>query len=227
MLPAKATCRNRKEILLAKEAQNREYMPLKKTFSKPGNLLYPVPAVLVGCGDGDISNLITVAWAGTVCSDPPMLSIAVRKERFSHGLLTKSGVFTVNLVNEALVRACDFCGCRTGREPFSKDMFGKKLPAPGNKFDACHLTREAGPATGAPMVAESPAVLECCVTQVLELGCHDLFLAMIEAVHVEEELFDRDGALHLEDAYLIAYSHGKYQSLGEVLGTFGYSVRRK
>ncbi len=223
---------------------------MKRTLGKPGNFLYPSPVVMVGCASSgeSVPNLITVAWAGTVCSEPPMLSIAIRRERYSHGLIRESGVFSVNLVNRKLVRACDFCGCRSGREDQKTDMYGKKiglsgtgrtekredLPenawtvrSAGDKFAACHLTPTAGVYTGAPCIEESPVILECRVRQVLELGSHDLFIADILGISAEECLFDEKGGLHLEKADLIAYSHGKYQALSDVLGTFGYSVRKK
>ena len=223
---------------------------MKRTLARPGNFLYPAPAVMVGCAkDSDsVPNLITVAWAGTVCSEPPMLSIAVRKERYSHGLIMESGVFSVNLVDRKLTRACDFCGCRSGREDQKTDLYGKKIRAfgsgmerpqdqqrddvwtvrsAGDKFAACYLTPLTGRTTGAPCIAESPVVLECRVRQVLELGSHDLFIADIVSVSAEEGLFDEKGGIRLEKADLIAYSHGKYQALSDVLGTFGYSVRKK
>ena len=186
---------------------------MKVRFEKPGNILYPSPVVLVGCGSGDTRNLITVAWTGTVCSDPPMVSISVRKERYSHDLIEKSGVFSINLVSRSLLRACDYCGVKSGRDT--------------DKFKVCKLTETAGEETGVPMVGESPVSMECRVTQMLELGSHDMFIGEVVAVYADERYFDERGAFHLEDADLIAYSHGKYQPLGKIAGTFGYSVRKK
>ena len=198
----------------------------KITLAKPGNMLYPVPAVMMSCGADGVRNIMTAAWAGTVCSDPPMVSVSIRKERYSHELISKGGVYCVNLVDEPLLRACDFCGCTSGRKPFRFDMNGKKLTKSGDKFDACLLTEAPGPATGVPMIAEAPVCLECRVTKILELGSHDVFLAKIEAVHAAASLMDENGSLHLEDASLTAYSHGKYHALGKILGTFGYSVKK-
>ena len=188
-------------------------MKEKIYFDKPGNMLYPLPAVMVSCRNGDEKDIITVAWAGTVCSDPPMLSISVRKERYSHHIISASGEFAVNLVNEELVRNLDLCGCTTG--------------AKVDKFSKYGLTELSGKMIGAPLIAESPLSLECKVRQVLELGSHDMFIADIVAVAADKQYMDDKGVYHLEDAGLIAYNHGKYFSLGELLGTFGYSVRKK
>jgi len=186
---------------------------MRTYFSKPGNMLYPVPAVMVTVADNEGNdNIITVAWAGTVCSDPPMVSISVRKSRHSHAMLMQSRAFAVNLVNERLVRACDYCGCTTG--------------AKVDKFEKCRLTREPARLIKAPLIAESPVSLECRVTQVLELGTHDMFLAEVAAVKVDERYMDEKNVFHIEKAGLIAYSHGKYHALGNVLGSFGYSVRK-
>ncbi len=186
-----------------------------RTFD-PCTLLSPVPAVMVSCrgkADGERPNIITVAWAGTVNSDPPMVSVSVRKSRYSHGIIRESGEFVVNLVDAAHCEALDFCGVRSGREV--------------DKFDRCHLTPM--PAVGlshAPAIAQCPAYLACKVRQVLELGSHDLFLGEVVGVQVREDLFDEDGSLHLERAGLVAYNHGVYQRTAEVLGFFGYSVAR-
>ena len=186
---------------------------MRTYFPKPGNMLYPVPAVMVTVSDREgHDNIITLAWAGTVCSDPPMVSISVRKERHSHHMLEESREFGLNLVNRRLVRACDYCGCVSG--------------ARTDKFEDCHLTREKAMLIGAPLIGESPVSLECRVTQIIELGSHDMFLAKIEAVKVDERYMDEKKVFHIEKAGLIAYSHGKYHALGEILGTFGYSVRR-
>ena len=186
---------------------------MKVRFEKPGNMLNPTPVVMVGCGTPEKPNIITLAWAGTVCSDPPMVSVSVRKERFSHDLIEKSGVFTVNLVNRALLRACDYCGVKSGLDT--------------DKFADCHLTPAYGDETGAPMIEESPVSMECRVTQMLELGSHDMFLGEIVSVYADEKYFDEHGAFHLEKTDLVAYSHGRYQPLGEILGTFGFSVRKR
>lgn len=186
----------------------------KILFKKPGNFLYPVPAVMVSCSDkSGKSNIITVAWAGTICSDPPMLSIAVRKERFSHHMIKESGEFVVNLVNKDLAKACDFCGCRSG-----KDL---------DKFKECNLTEGKSFKVLAPSIKESPVSIECKTKEVIELGSHDLFLAEVIGVSVDSGYLDDKKSFHLEKADLIAYSHGKYHELGKIIGTFGYSVRKK
>lgn len=185
-----------------------------KAVWKPGNMLYPVPAVMVTVADGKgKDNIITLAWAGTVNSDPPMLSVSVRKERFSHAMLKETGEFVVNLVTEELTKAMDFCGVRSGRDL--------------DKFSAAGLTRQKASKVSAPMIAESPVNLECRVRRVLELGSHDMFVAEIVAVQVDEKYLDARGTFHLNDAKLVTYSHGTYYGLGNRLGTFGYSVKGK
>ena len=187
---------------------------MSKQSWKPGNMLYPVPAVLVSCSDKEGNdNVLTVAWAGTVCSDPVMLSISVRKERFSHHMIKESGEFVVNLTTKELTRATDYCGVRSGRDE--------------DKFKSMHLTKGKAGQVGAPIIIESPVNIECKVRQILELGSHDMFLAEVVNVQVSEEYMDEKGSFHLNDAELLAYSHGEYYSLGEKLGTFGYSVRKK
>ena len=178
-------------------------------------MLYPVPAVMVSCGrEGEKPNIITVAWAGTICSDPAMVSISVRKERYSHDIIKETGEFVINLVNKRLVRATDYCGVKSGRDV--------------DKFAACGLHSAPGSVlTDCPILEESPVNLECRVTQVIPLGSHDLFLAEVVACDVDESLLDENGKLCLDKAKLIVYSHGEYLSLGKKLGTFGYSVRKK
>ena len=185
----------------------------KRNF-KPGNMLYPLPAVLVSCGDREgTSNLFTVAWAGTVCTNPPMLSISVRPERYSYGLIRQSGEFVVNLTTEKMAHAVDFCGVRSGRDI--------------DKWEACSLAKEPADTVRCPMVSESPVNIECQVEEIKELGSHHMFIAKITAVHVEESLMDEKGTFHLNDSGLLAYSHGSYLSLGKKLGTFGFSIRKK
>ena len=180
---------------------------------KGSTLLNPEPPVLVSCGPVDHPNLITVGWCGTICTQPSMLSISVRPERFSHHLIHESGEFVVNLPTEQLVRAVDWCGVKSGRDV--------------DKFAAMHLTAVPAAKVGTVLVEESPVNLECRVTQVLPLGSHDLFLAEVVAVDVDEQLLDENGRLCLNCAKLIVYSHGEYLALGRRLGTFGYSVRKK
>lgn len=187
---------------------------IKKQTWRPGNMLYPVPAVMVSVARPDEKpNIITVAWAGTINSDPAMLSISVRKERYSHAILSDTKEFVVNLVHEPLVRACDYCGVRSGRDV--------------DKFAQMKLTPVAVEGVTAPAIAESPVNLACKVTQVIPLGTHDMFLAEIVSVTVDERYMDEKGTFHLNDAGLVAYSHGTYFRLGKELGTFGYSVRKK
>ena len=180
---------------------------------KPGTLMAPLPAVLVSCRSGGTDNLMTAAWSGIVCSDPPMAYVSVRPERFSHRLIKDSGVFCINLTTSALARATDLCGVRSGRD--------------GDKFALSGLTREESSTVDCPGVKESPVVLECRVKEVLPLGSHDMFLAEITAVNVEETLLDKKGRLMLEKAGLIAYSHGGYFTQGKKLGSFGFSVKKK
>ena len=193
----------------------KEKNPLRKiSFSKPGNFLYPVPAVMVSCMDEEKKpNIITIAWTGTVCSDPPMVSISVRKSRYSYDLIRKSGEFVINLTTRKLARAADFCGVRSGREL--------------DKFEACGLTPQKACKIESPLIAESPVNIECSLKQIIELGSHDLFLAEVVAVDVDSKYIDEKGTFHMEKVDLIAYSHGSYQALGEVIGSFGYSVRKK
>ena len=187
---------------------------MSKQTWKPGNMLYPVPAVMVSVATpGEKPNIITVAWAGTINSDPPMLSISVRKERYSHDIIEKTGEFVVNLVNEPLTRATDFCGVRSGRDV--------------DKFAEMKLTPVAVEGVSVPAIAESPVNLACQVTQIIPLGSHDLFLAKIVSVTVDERYLDEKGTFHLNQAGLVAYSHGEYFALGRKLGSFGYSVRKK
>lgn len=180
---------------------------------KPSTFLNPVPVIMATCGSMEHSNIITLAWAGTVNSEPPMLSISVRKERYSYNIIKDSGVFGVNLVSRDIVKQCDYCGVKSGRDT--------------DKFADTGLTKFQGDATGVPLIAESPVTLECRVVNTLELGSHDMFLGRIENVSVSKELFDENGAIDLRKADLTAYNHGEYYALGEYLGFFGYSVAGK
>lgn len=187
---------------------------MKQTW-KPGTVLYPVPAVLVSCGaTPDEYNMLTVAWTGTVCTNPPMCSISVRPERHSYGIIRRTGEFVINLTTERLARAADWCGVRSGRDY--------------DKFREMGLTPLPGEQVAAPIIAEAPVSIECRVRQVLPLGSHDLFLAEVVNVQVDEAYIDPDtGRFCLEKAAPIVYSHGEYFALGQALGHFGWSVRRK
>ncbi len=181
---------------------------------KPGNMLYPLPAVLVTVRDRDgRDNVFTAAWAGTVCTNPPMVSISVRPERFSHHMILETGEFVINLTTEEMARAVDYCGVKSGRDL--------------DKFQALGLETEAASEVKVLMIKNSPVCIECKVAEVMHLGSHDLFLAKVAAVHADEKYMDQKGRFHLGKAKMLAYSHGEYYGLGKKLGTFGYSVRRK
>ena len=182
----------------------------------PATLLSPTPVVLVSCGDAadpEKKNILTIAWAGVVNSEPPTVSISVRPERYSYSMIKDSGEFVVNLVDENLSRATDFCGVRSGKDTNKAKETGLVyVPAPGMKT--------------APAVDGAPLSLSCRVRQVIPLGSHDMFLGEVVAIRAREDLMDEKGALHLEKAKLVAYSHGLYQKLGDVTGFFGWSVAR-
>lgn len=176
-------------------------------------MLYPLPPVMVSCGTMERSNIITAAWTGTVNSEPPMVYVSVRPERHSYAMIKDSGEFVINLTTERLARAADLCGVKSGRDV--------------QKFRLCRLTPAPASAVSAPMIAESPVNIECRVRQQLALGSHDMFLATVVAVDVDESLLDAKGVLRMERAGLVAYVHGSYRSLGRELGKFGFSVQKK
>ena len=185
----------------------------KQTW-KPRNMLYPLPAVMVTVADKEgRDNIITIAWTGTVCTNPPMTYISVRPERYSHHMLKETGEFVINLTTRELAYATDYCGVKSG-----KDV---------DKFKEMKLTRGKSEKVSVPYIEESPVCLECVVTAVEKLGTHDMFIAKVVQVSVDEQYLDEKGRLALEDAGLVAYVHGVYLSLGEKLGTFGFSVRKK
>ena len=188
---------------------------MSKEYWKPGNMLYPVPAVMVSCGrEGEKPNIITVAWAGTICSDPAMVSISVRKERYSHDIIKETGEFVINLVNKRLVRATDYCGVKSGRDV--------------DKFAETRLTPQASRYVKAPGIEESPVNIECKVVQIIKTGgTHDIFIAEVVSVSVDDKYFDETGKFHFERTKPICYSHGEYYGLGKPVGSFGYSVRKK
>lgn len=185
----------------------------RATF-KPGNILYPLPAVMVSCQRPEEKpNIITIAWTGTICSDPAMVSISVRPDRYSYDIIKETGEFVINLIDKNLVRAMDYCGVKSGRNI--------------DKFRECNLTAVDSVSVSAPSVGESPVCIECKVTQVIKLGSHDMFIANVTGVTVDDKYMDEKGRFHLNDAGLIAYSHGEYFDLGKSRGKFGYSVQKK
>ena len=184
-----------------------------KQIWKPGNMLYPLPAVMVSTGDEQGStNILTVAWTGTICTNPAMVYISVRPERYSYAMLRESGEFVINLTTEKLAWAADYCGVKSGREV--------------DKWKELHLTPLASQEVAAPSIAESPVNIECKVERVEHLGSHDLFLASLVAVRVDNRYMDQNGSFHLEKAQPIVYSHGEYYDLGAKLGKFGYSIQK-
>lgn len=186
---------------------------MSKVIWKPGTLLSPVPVVMVSCGNVDKPNIITVAWTGVINTNPAMVYISVRPERHSHKLISQSGEFVINLVTKDLVRKADQCGVYTG--------------AKIDKFKKFSLTPEKASAISCPMIKESPVNIECKVEQVLHLGTHDMFLAKIVAININEELISESGKLELKKAKLVAYSHGDYLELGKKIGSFGFAVKKK
>ena len=182
---------------------------------KPGTMIYPLPAVLVSCGESEQEyNLFRVAWTGTVCTNPPMCYISIRPERHSYDIIKRTGEFVINLTTASLARATDWCGVRSGRDY--------------DKFSEMGLTAEPAAVVSAPVVGESPVSIECRVRQVIELGSHDMFLADVVNVLVDEQYINPEtGKLELDRAEIITYSHGEYFRLGEMIGHFGWSVRKK
>lgn len=181
---------------------------------KPGNMLYPLPAVMVSMRDKQGNdNIITVAWAGTICTNPPMVSISVRPERHSYHMIEEGGSYVINLTTEKLCFATDYCGVRSGRDV--------------DKFAEMKLTKVEASEINAPMIGESPVNIECKLKKIEKLGSHHMFIAEVVAVHADEEYMDEKGRFDLNKAQPMVYSHGEYFSLGKKLGTFGYSVKKK
>ena len=187
---------------------------MSKQNWNPGNMLNPVPAVMVSLADKDgKNNIITVAWAGTICTNPPMLSISVRPERYSYNMIKNTGEFVVNLTTEELVRACDFCGVKSGRDV--------------DKFKEMKLTPLKMEHISAPGISESPVNIECKVVEAKELGSHTMFIAEVLGVTVDESHMDEKGKFLINEAGLVMYSHGEYFRMGDKLGKFGYSIQKK
>lgn len=190
---------------------------MTRQYWRPSNLLNPVPAVLISCCDGQgKDNVMTAAWAGTVCSDPVMVSVSIRKERYSHAMILETKEFVMNLTTERLTKFTDFVGVRSGRDIDKFNLEGD-----------LKVTKSASKMVKAPSIEESPVCLECKVKEVIELGTHDMFIAQVVATSVDDQYLDEKGRLDLKKAGLIAYSHGEYYALGDKLGKFGYSVQKK
>lgn len=186
---------------------------MAKQHWRPGNMLYPVPAVMVSCGrENEKPNIITVAWTGTVCSDPAMLSVSIRPERYSYEIIKETGEFVVNLVTKDLVFATDYCGVKSGRDV--------------DKYKEMGLTPLVSQKVKAPGIAESPVNIECRVVQELALGSHTMFVGEVVNVTVEDRYLNETGKFELNSTGLVSYSHGEYFLLGEKLGKFGYSVQK-
>lgn len=181
---------------------------------RASNMLYPVPAAMISCADEEgNANIMTAAWIGTLCSDPVVISVSIRPNRYSYDLIKRTGEFVVNLTTQDLVYATDFCGVKSGRDV--------------DKFEKLHLTKAPSKMVKAPAIGESPVSLECKVREIMKLGTHDAFIADVVSVAVDDKYLDEKGRFDLEKAGLIAWSHGEYFALGEKLGKFGYSVRKK
>lgn len=186
---------------------------MSKRKLKAGAMLGPLPPVMVSCGDMESSNIITIGWTGILNTVPPKTYISVRPSRHSYGIIKEKGEFVINLTPSSLVKEADFCGIYTG----------KKV----DKFARCKLTKLAANEVSCPMIEESPLSLECRVTDIVPLGSHDMFIADILCVNVDESLFDEDGKYHLERAKLVSYAHGEYFELGKKLGAIGFSTNKK
>lgn len=200
-------------IILITVTKEGEGKGVAKIQWKGGALLAPVPPALVTCASGEKQNVLTVAWTGITNTVPPKTYVSIRPSRHSYGIIKESGEFAINLTTKELVRAADFCGVHTG--------------ARMDKFERCRLKTEAASRIGCPILADSPLVLECRVTDIIPLGSHDMFLADIVAVDAEEGLIDAEGKLHLDRAGLAAFAHGEYYELGKKIGKFGFSVAKK
>lgn len=187
---------------------------MSRQIWKPGNMLYPLPVVMVSCQrPGEKPNIVTIAWTGTICSDPACLSISVRKERYSYDIIKETGEFVVNLTTKELAHAADYCGVKSGRNI--------------DKFKECGLTPLPSAVVGAPGIAESPVCIECKVKEVIPLGSHDMFIAEVVSVQADDKYMNESGKFDLSLAEPIVYSHGTYYELGGKIGTFGYSVKKK
>ena len=203
----------KKTVVEKKKSSIKEDSKIHKISWKAGNMLYPLPAVMVSLTDKEgNSNIITLAWAGTICTNPPMLSVSIRPERYSYNIIKETGEFVVNLTTKELAYATDYCGVKSGKDV---DKFGKM-----------RLTKLASEKINSVAIAESPVNIECKVRQIMELGSHSLFIADVVNVRVDSRYIDEKGRFNLAKSELIAYSHGRYYELGKELGTFGYSIKK-
>ncbi len=187
---------------------------MSKEFWKAGNMIYPLPAVLISCQrEGETPNIFTVAWTGTICTNPAMAYISVRPERHSYKIIEETREFVINLSTEDIVKAVDFCGVRSGRDV--------------DKFKETGLTPIPAQMVKAPLVEESPVNIECRLKEIVKLGSHDMFIAQVLGVNVDTKYLNEKGKFELSKSKLVAYSHGEYYGLGDLIGTFGYSVRKE
>ena len=185
-----------------------------KEVWKSGNMLYPLPAVMVSCQrDGEKPNIITLAWAGTICSDPAMVSVSIRPERYSYDIIKETKEFVINLTTRDLTYATDYCGVKSGRDV--------------DKYKEMNLTPQAANEVKCPIIAESPVNIECRLKEIVKLGSHDMFIADVVCVDVSKNLLDENGKFDMQKADMMAYCHGEYFSLGEKLGKFGYSIKKR
>ena len=206
--------RKKKNVMESHKGNADKKNKVNKISWKAGNMLYPLPAIMVSLTDKEgNSNIITLAWAGTICTNPPMLSVSIRPERYSYDIIKETGEFVVNLTTKELTYATDYCGVKSGRDV--------------DKFKEMKLTKLASEKIKAVAIAESPVNIECKVREIMELGSHSLFIADVVNVRVDGKLLDEKGRFNLAKSELIAYSHGRYYELGKELGTFGYSIRKE
>lgn len=185
---------------------------MSRVTFKPGTFLYPIPAVMVTCGDMEKSNILTIAWTGIISSDPATTYISVRKERYSYDIIKENMEFCINLTTKDLAYATDYVGVRSGKNE--------------DKFKTLNLTKEQATIVKCPLIKESPVCIECKVIEIKEMGSHDMFIAEIVAVNVDEKYIDETNKFDMEKCNIIAYSHGSYYTLGQKLGKFGYSVKK-
>ena len=201
--------------LMRKATEQRSLETTIKQDWKPGTMIYPLPAVMVSCGDSPENyNIMTAAWTGTICTNPPMCYVSIRKERHSHEIISRTKEFVINVTTEELARATDWCGVRSGRAY--------------NKFEEMNITPGKGVKVSAPFIEESPISIECRVKDIIHLGTHDMFIADVVNVIADAQFIDPEtGAFDMKEANLLVYAHGGYYTMGELIGTFGWTVKKK